>query len=346
MDDNSGKNIQVSIKEIAKEAGVSIATVSNAINKSYKVKEKTKKKIEEVIQKYNYRVNIGASSLRGKVSKLIGVIVPELSNPFFSKLNDEIEKYASQSGYSIAVCNNNYDYNKDIEHIEILAARNVDGLIMVPSREDKKVIMPAIQSNIPLVFINRKIEDCNCDAVLVDAYNAIISSVEYLVSLGHKKILYMNAEPELYLSRMRLKGYKDGLKKNGLALKKELIIEADGFAYSDGYHFMEKILKLAEKPTAILAYNDRLAIGLLKAFYEAGYKVPQDYSVVGFDNISIDEFLPIALTSVAIGLKAIARRAVDILLEKIKNKNMPAETVFLPVTIIKRDSVGVVYEKI
>jgi len=341
MDNNSEKNIQVSIKEIAREAGVSIATVSNVINKSYKVKEKTIKRVEEVIRKYNYRVNIGASSLRGKVSKLIGVIVPELSNPFFSKLNDEIERYASQFSYSIAVCNNNYEYERDIEHIEILISRNVDGLIMVPSIENKKVVEPAIRSNIPVILINRKIKECNCDAVLVDAYRAIVESVEYLFSLGHKKILYMNAEPELFISRMRLKGYKDGLKKTGLDLKEDFIIQADGFTYTDGYNFMKKVLELKEKPTAIIAYNDILAIGLLKAFSVAGYKIPQEYSVMGFDNINIDEYLEVRLTSVAIGLKKIAQKAVDILLEKIKNKEITRKEIFLPINIIKRDSVGI-----
>jgi DNA-binding LacI/PurR family transcriptional regulator len=341
MNNDSEKYTQVSIKEIAREAGVSIATVSNVINKSYKVKEKTIKRVEEVIRKYNYRVNIGASSLRGKSSKLIGVIVPELSNPFFSKLNDEIERYASQFGYSIAMCNNNYEYEKDIEHIEILIARNVDGLIMVPSFENKKVVEPAINSNIPVVLINRKIKDCSCDAVLVDAYSAIVASVEYLVSLGHKKILYMNAEPELFISRMRLKGYKDALKKHGLSLNKDFIIKADGFTYADGYNFLKKLQDLKDKPTAILAYNDMLAIGLLKAFSAAGFKIPQDYSVMGFDNIIIDEYLEVGLTSVAIGLKAIAQRAVDILLEKIKNKKIATREIFLPINIIKRDSVGI-----
>ena len=341
MKNNKENKIVISIKEIAREAGVSIATVSNVINKSYKVTEKTKKRVGDIIQKYNYRINIGASSLRSKVSKLIGVIVPEISNPFFSKLNDEIEKYASEIGYSIVICNNNYDYKKDIEHIEILVSRNVDGLIMVPSMEDKKVIMPAIQSNIPVVLINRKIEQCNCDSVVVDAYKAVFDLVDYLASLGHKKILYMNAEPELFVSQIRLKGYADGLKKSGLVLKKELIIQADGFKYSDGYDFIKKILELKDQPTAILAYNDMLAIGLLKAFLEAGYKIPEDYSILGFDNINIDDYLAVKLTSVAIGLKAIAKQAVDILRERIKNKNIPQKLIFLPISIIKRDSAGI-----
>ena len=341
MKNNKENKIVISIKEIAREAGVSIATVSNVINKSYKVTEKTKKRVGDIIQKYNYRINIGASSLRSKVSKLIGVIVPEISNPFFSKLNDEIEKYASEIGYSIVICNNNYDYKKDIEHIEILVSRNVDGLIMVPSMEDKKVIMPAIQSNIPVVLINRKIEQRNCDAVVLDAYKADLDLVDYLTSLGHKKILYMNAEPELFVSQIRLKGYADGLKKSGLVLKKELIIQADGFKYSDGYDFIKKILELKDRPTAILAYNDMLAIGLLKAFLEAGYKIPEDYSILGFDNINIDDYLAVKLTSVAIGLKAIAKQAVDILMERIRNKNIPQKLIFLSISIIKRDSAGI-----
>ena len=344
MKNNKKNKSMVSIKEIAQEAGVSIATVSNVINKSYKVTEKTKKRVEDIIKKYNYRINIGASSLRSKVSKLIGVVVPEISNPLFSKLNNEIEKYASEIGYSIVICNNNYDYKKDIEYIEILASRNVDGLIMIPSIEDKKVLMPAIQTNIPTVLINRKIEKCNCDVIIVDIYKAAFEIVNYLASLGHKKILYTNEEPSLYISQRRLKGYLDGLKNNGLVLRENLIMHVGGFGYEDGYNFVKNILELKDQPTAIIAYNDILAIGIIKAIFNSGLKVPGNYSVVGFDNITIDDYLDIRLTSIAYGIKDVARAAVDALLDRIKYKNNPAKLVMLPVSIKNRDSVGIARE--
>jgi len=340
MKSNKKNKSIVSIKEIAREADVSIATVSNVINKSYKVTEKTKKRVEDIIKKYNYRINIGASSLRSKVSKLIGVIVPEISNPLFSKLNDEIEKYASEIGYSIVICNNNYDYKKDIEHIEMLESRNVDGLIMIPSIEDKKVLVPAIRSNIPTVLINSTIEKCNCDAVVVDIYKAVFAVVNYLASLGHKKILYTNEEPSLFVSQERLKGYIDGLKNNGLILREDLIMHVGGFRYEDGYNFVKKILELKDQPTAIIAYGDMLAIGIIKAIFDSGLKVPENYSVIGFDNITIDDYLGIRLTSVAYGIKDIARAAIDALLDRIKYKDNPEKLVILPLSIKKRESVG------
>jgi len=340
MDSKTQKNISKSIKEIAKEADVSIATVSNVINKSYKVREKTRKKVEDVIRKYNYRVNIGASSLRSKISKLIGLIVPEISNPLFANFYEKLEPFARELGYSIVICNNNYDYKKDIENIEILALHNIDGLIMFPSIEDPKVMMPALQYDIPVVLIHRKIENLECDVVTIDNYKAAYDVVNYLVSMGHKKILFTSAEPGYYLGQMKLKGFIDGMEANGLVLTKESIIKVDNFEFDGGLDLVDKILKFREKPTAIVAYTDRLAIGIMKALEVKGFKVPEDFSVIGFDNIPLDNYLHVGLTSVGYGIVEHAKRALQLLIERIKYRNSPHKIILIPATIIKRESVG------
>ena len=340
MNNKEQKNISISIREIAKEADVSIATVSNVINKGYKVREKTRKKVEDVIKKHNYRINIGASSLRTKVSKLIGLIVPKISNPLFSNFYEKIEPYARELGYSIVICNNNYDYMQDVENIEFLASRNIDGLIIIPSVENIKVLKPAIKYDIPVVLVDRNIENSNCDIVTVDNYKAIYNVVNYLVSFGHKKILYINAEANYYHGQMKLKGFIDAMKNNGLFVNEDLIIRTKNCKYDEGYNLVKDIIRLKVKPSAIIAYNDMLAIGIMKGLNAAGFKIPEDYSLIGFDNIIIDNYLQTGLTSVAYDIDETAKNALQLLADRIKYKNNPQKILLIPATIIKSYSVS------
>ena len=310
---------KITIKDIAREAGVSIATVSNVINKKDFVSEEIKKKVNEVILKYNYRTNFSASILRKKVSKLIGIIIPDSANLVFSQIGKEIENYLSKYNYNVVICNSNYDLKKDIEHIDVLISRNIDGLIIVPSREDIGIFKNIISESIPIVVIDREIEGLRADFVMSNDYNVMIEIIDYLADLGHKKIAYINREVDLYHSKKRFQGYLDGLKKNNLSLVKELVMGNGGLKLQDGYNEMLNFLKLKnnQKPTAIIAFSDIVAIGAIRAIKDNNYKIPEDFSILGFDNIFFDEYLETRLTSVTANKKEIARLSVDFILKRI-----------------------------
>lgn len=310
---------KITIKDIAKEAGVSIATVSNVLNEKDFVNTAIRERVKEVISKYNFRTNISASILRKKISKLIGIIVPDSSNLVFSQIGKEIENILAGYDYNVVICNSNYDIKKDINHINVLISRSIDGLIIIPSKEDINIFQDIKNENIPIVVIDRAIEDLKADFVMSNDYNVMLEVIDYLANLGHKKIAYINREVDLHHSVKRLQGYIDGLKKNNLVLSQDLVTGDGGLSFQDGYHEMEKFLKMEDKkkPTAVVAFNDIVAIGAIKAIKDRNYKIPEDFSIIGFDNIFFDEYLETGLTSVTSNKKQIAKLSVELLLKRI-----------------------------
>ena len=334
-------NNEVTIKDIAKEAGVSICTVSHVINKTHYVSKELTDRVNEAIKKYNYRMDISASSLRKKVSKMIGVIIPNSSSQFFAFLTKHIEKFSREIGYHVVICNSDYDSKLDIEHIEALRARNIDGIIMIPASEDINCYKKIFEHKIPIVFIERKINGINCESVISDSYDTISQVVDYLVDLGHKKIAYIGREKELFHSKRRFKAYVDSIKRNNLPLVREFIIfRTTNFRYQEGCSDMMQLLDLEDKPTAVLVFDDVLAIGAIKAIKDRGYKVPEDFSVVGFDDIEIDKFIEPQLTSITTMKKEISRTAFNLLINKINKKNIRKKQVFIKTKLVIRGSTG------
>jgi len=331
---------KITIRDIAKEAGVCIATVSNVLNKREIVDKKTIEKVEKVISKYNYRINTSASSLRGKLSKMIGVIIPDSSNLVFSYVTKEIEKLARDEDYSLVICNSDYNLKNEIEYINTLKSRDVDGIISIPSEENMCIFNNLNRSKIPVVLINREIKDSNIDFVMADCYNAIISVIDYLYKLGHKKIAYIDREINLTHSQKRLKGYKKGLLKNNLKFQKSFYLKGNGFSIQDGYSDMVKFLDMNEKPTAIIAFNDMLAIGAMRAILDRDYRVPDDFSVIGFDNSYIDEYLEPSLTSVTFERRQIAAESFKLLLNRMRGDKSAAKNVIIPLSLVIRKSTG------
>ncbi len=309
----------ITIKDIAKEAGVSTATVSYVINNKKFVSEELKERVNKAILKYNYHRNIIASSLRGKTTKMIGLIVPDSSNPIFSIINREIGKLGRNQSYDIVICDSGYDYKKEIEYIHALYARNIDGLIFFPSDENFKNFKFLNELKIPTVLIERKIEGLNADVILLDNYNILIEVVNHLAGLGHKKIGYINKESHLYKSKISFNGFLEGLKINKLKYEPDFVIKDNdsGYTFEDGYKDVQKFLNMDNKPTAIIIYNDILAIGAIRAIKDKGFRVPEDFSIIGFDNDAIDDYLDTKLTSLTLEKKKIANKAFNLLLDRI-----------------------------
>jgi len=327
---------KITIKEIAREAGTSITVVSYVLNGTRNVSPELKNRVLEVIKKYNYKKDFSASALRGKITKLIGIIVHDFSNPLSAAIYSEIERMAHQQGYSVLICDSERKHNKELEYLDVLKSRNVDGVIMIPSYEDNAMYKRIFDYAIPAVTIERKLK--NLDCVYCDYYEAASSVVNYLYGLGHRKIAYMNREPHLFISQERYSGYLQGLKNNSLELINELIIDGSGFNASDGYNEFEKIMGIKIKPTAVIAYNDFLAIGLIRACIDNNIKIPQEMSIIGFNNFPVDEYLYPRLSTVTLEKKKLAFNAFNLLIRRISNYEAGLKRIKIPVSIIARET--------
>ena len=334
------KNKKITIKDIAKEAGVSICTVSHVINKTHYVSPQLTDCVNKAIEKYNYRMDVSASSLRKKVSRMIGVIIPNSSSQFFALLTKYIENFSRKIGYHVVICNSDYNTDIEIEHIEALMTRNIDGIIMIPVSEDIKCYRNIFELNTPFVFVERKIEGINCDSVITHSYDSISQIIDHLVGLGHKKIAYIGREKELLHSRIRFDGFKECIRKNNLDFNEEYIIYGNSFKFRNGYEDMLKLLELKDKPTAVLVFNDVLAIGAMQAIKDKGYKIPEDFSVVGFDNIEISNYTEPPLTSITTNKEEVAKVAFNLLINKISKKSVRKKNVFIRTEVVMRKSTG------
>ena len=333
-------NKRITIKDIAREAKVSIATVSHVINKTHYVSKELTDMVNKVIDKYEYRMDISASSLRKKVSKMIGVIVPNISSQFFAFLTKNIEKLSREVGYHVVICNSDYKSEIDIEHVEDLIARNIDGIIMIPASEETKYYKKIFEYDVPVVLVERKIDGIDWDSVITDSYDSMTQSIDHLVKLGHKKIAYIGREKDLVHSRLRFEGFKDAIKRNKLKINEEFIIHGAGFKFSDGYEDMLKLLNLKDQPTAVLVFSDVIAIGAMRAIQDKGYRIPDDFSVVGFDNIEIDNFTYPKLTSVTTMKEELSKITFKLLINRINRKKIKKKEVLIKTELVIRESTG------
>ena len=289
-------------------------------------------------KEFNYIKDLSASSLRSKTTKLVGLIITDISNLVFAKFTKDLESIFYNEGYSVTICNSDYDIDKEINYLDVLRSRNVDGVIIFPCNS-KKVshILEFFKTGIPLAVIEREATKIQKDIVLTDVYKGYYNATKYLIDLGHNKIAFLGTNH----SRNSSKGYYQSLEDNNLKLVKTYLIETPKFAYSDGYNAMEKILAINKnKPTAVLTFNDVMAIGAIKAIKDKGYKIPEDFSIIGCDNVFMDDFLGIGLTSISFPTKKVALNSAGIILGRIKKEITDGEIINIETKLIIRDSVS------
>ena len=328
---------KITIKDIAKEANVSITTVSHVINNSRFVKKETEKRVLEVINKYNYMVDVSASSLRGKATKLIGIVIPDISNLVFAKFIKKIEELFFENRYSITVCNSNNDIYKENYYIDVLKSRNVDGMIIFPAKSDSEHLKKITKKiEVPFVIIEREIKTLFTDTILVDAFKGFYNATNFLISLGHKKIGYL----VMNHSKVSFRGFLKALQDNGLEINRRHWTSAKSSHYEDGYKSMMKILSMDDKPTAIIAYDDFVAIGAIRAIRSNDYLIPDDFSIIGFNNIVLNDYLIPSLTSITFPVDKIATIAAEIIIKRLEGDNSPPRLVNIEPKLIERESVA------
>jgi len=319
----------VTIKDVAKKAGVSPSTVSRALSGNASVKESTKQKILEAVKLLNYRPNFLAQGLKEGKTKTIGLIIPNIRNPIYPALARGVEDTAKKFGYSVVLCNTDEDVKAEKEYIQKLRKRWVDGLLIAPAAKETEHIVELQKEGFPMVIIVRNV-DFLANAVIIDKFRAAYDAVSFLIKTGHQRIAIIKGNQQLALYRERFRGYKQALLDAGLPVHEELITgdESDSVQWSlDGYNAVYSLFAQNIKFDAVFATTDLRAIGAIRAIKDHGYKVPEDISVIGFDNLEFSSLIDPPLSTVSQPLYDIGVRAVNKLLALINTETMQEPTV-------------------
>jgi DNA-binding LacI/PurR family transcriptional regulator len=332
--------VGVSLKDIAKRAGVSLATVSNVVNGYRPVGEATRAKVQQAIDELGYAPNLSARHLRSGRTGIIALAIPELDNPYFAELAGAAISEARNQGYTLLL---DYTYgDRDLELQLTNGSREqiIDGLIFSPVQVERADIL-ARTSSTPLVLIGESVYDVPCDHIAIDNVAASHVAMQHLVSLDRSRIAFVGAHPDRNRqpAHLRLRGYMEALAAAGLPFEAELVATAAQFGRGDGRDAMRSLLQLAEPPDAVFAYNDLIAIGAMRAIIEAGLRIPEDIAVIGFDNIEDGRFSNPTLTTISPDKDRIGRLAVRSLIARVEGRqhNQPFE-VQPPFRLITRES--------
>jgi LacI family transcriptional regulator len=280
-----------------------------------------------------------ARSLRSGETKIIGLVVPDNSNPFFAEVARIIEDVGFENGYSVILCNSDGDLKKEEAYINLLISKQVDGVIFIASGDKQDLVEELISNGIQVIIADRNIPQSVADVVLVNNEQGGYEATRYLVALGHKRIGCISGPSELSPSADRVKGYKRALKEAGVPVRDELIVAGD-LRYQGGEIAMQNLLNLPNRPTAVFASNDMMALGAMRAVRQAGLQIPNDISLVGFDDITLAAALSPALTTVSQPVNELAQLTVQRLIDRIQNseQNYKPEQYILETKLIVRDS--------
>jgi LacI family transcriptional regulator len=290
------------------------------------------------MKELDFHPNVMAGSLRRKKTSTIGLIVPDNSNQLFAELSKEVEDILFRSGYSLMLCNSAYDYKRELTHISTLRSKSVDGMIIVPTTQQVEHINRLVESSLPVVVMDRMLPEAKADIVLIDNFQGTHDGTEYLIKLGHANIGYIDRPFDLPHSVDRALGYKKALEENGIDLQEDLIVRG-GFNYDDGAKAMEILLDRKPVPTAILAFNDITALGAMRRIQDSGLRVPEDISVIGFDDIPQSAYTFPRLTTVHFPRKRMAEAACKLLFRRIKGiKSEQKKDVILSLHLVIRES--------
>ncbi|PKO05535.1 MAG: LacI family transcriptional regulator [Chloroflexi bacterium HGW-Chloroflexi-3] len=325
------------IREVAQLADVSVTTVSHVINRTRFVSEETEKRVLSAMQELNYRPNTLARSLRRGETHTIGLIVPDSANPYFAEVARLMEKQAFKAAYSTILCNSDNDLEKERSYTEVLINKQVDGIIFMACGDDILSLEELVYRQIPSIVVDRFFAQVDVDSVVSDNFQGGYLATDHLINSRHTKIAIIRGPSNINPSARRFHGYLQALQDAGMTSEPDLIKSGD-FHPQSGYQAAQELLKLPEPPDAIFACNDLMAIGALHAAYEAGINVPDELSIIGYDNIELAAFTQPALTTIAQPIHSLAELSVHLLLERIDHPDCPPKHEILSNQLITRSS--------
>jgi len=327
------------LREVAKHAQVSVSTVSRVINNSPRVDKKTAEKVGHSIRALKYLPNRVAQrlrSLKGK-NKLIGLVLPDIQNPFYVDVVRGVEEYAYQHNFAVMIGNFGQDEKREKMYLDILQSEGVDGIIVAPSNGRDQSIIQVINNGGLVVCIDRGLVDIDVTVVKVNNDAGAFSAVEYLINLGHTKIAHITGHPEIPTTMERIAGYQRAMKKHNVDID-PLLVKNSNSDYQSGVELMKELLDLSEPPTAVFTANNLLTLGALKVIHENGLHIPDDISIIGFDDMYWSMSLNPPLTAVRQSGYDIGHKAAELLLNTIFNPDLPNKKIILDTELIVRQS--------
>jgi LacI family transcriptional regulator len=327
------------IIDVAKRAGVSTTTVSHFINGTRFISEELRVRVENAINELGYHPNSLARGLRRGESKTIGLIVPDNSNSFFAEILRAIESIGHQNGYSVILCNSDGDIEKEVSYTELLYAKQVDGIVFITTNNSIEHLQYLSRSGIPIVVVDRDLHMEDNDVILVDNFKGGYDATQYLIQLGHKKIACITGPSKLTPSADRVGGYQKALEESNIKYDPEYVVIGD-FQVDGGEKAMQQLLSLLHCPSAVFVCNDMMALGAMRAIRKASLTIPDDISLIGFDDIPLTSIVSPALTTVAQPINEIAQCSFDSLISRMQEKSstLPAKRIILPTKLVIRES--------
>ncbi len=327
---------KATLKQIAKELGVSVSTVSKALNGSPEISEPTKQRVQEYAKLKNYKPNVIGLNLKNRSTKTIGVIIPNILNSFFAKVFTGIEKVADEKGYKVITCISNESLEKEINTLEMLSNGTIDGFILSVAEETQKLqqfnhFNTIINEGTPIVMFDRISDNVNCDKVVVDDFESAVNATNHLIKTGCKKIALFSAIDNLSVGKLRAKGFFKAMESKGISVAEELIILTDNET-----DFDDKIAIFFKKNKvdAVFALDEHASVSALKLGLKNGYKIPDELSIIGFaDGVWSRRMTP-SLSTISQHGPEIGEVAAKILIDKLESKE---ETFTFKTTVINTE---------
>ncbi|WP_059171424.1 catabolite control protein A [Bacillus sp. FJAT-27445] len=330
--------MNITIYDVAREANVSMATVSRVVNGNPNVKPATRKKVMEVIDRLGYRPNAVARGLASKKTTTVGVIIPDISNIFYAELARGIEDIATMYKYNIILSNSDQNMDKELHLLNTMLGKQVDGLVFMGGNITTEHVQEFQKSPVPIVLAGSIEQSKEIPSVNIDYEQAVFDSVKEFVDRGHKEIAFVIGplhEPKN--SEKKLKGYKRALEESGLQVNEEYVVEGD-YTYDSGIEAIQKLMGLGKRPTAIVVGADEMALGVVHGGLDMGYRVPEDYEVITSDNTRLSMMVRPQLTTIVQPLYDIGAVAMRLLTKLMNKEKVEEHTVILPHRIDYRKS--------
>jgi len=334
----------VTIKDIARELGISTSTVSRALRDSYEISPETKTMVLECAERLHYTPNPIALSLKEKRSRSIAVLVCEIANSFFSQVINGIESIAYNKGYNVIISQSHESFQREVNDLQFLASRSIDGLIISVSSEteDMKHLKKLFDKGLPIVFFDRVTEEMNTHLVTVDNFNSAYKATVHLLENGYRRIACLTNSAHLSITRERIAGYKKALEDNSLPIEENLIKYCNhgGIYFTETEKAMEELLNLPDQPDAFMGLSDKLTTGALRFLQKKGLRVPDDAGLIGFSNGEFTELLQPSLSIIKQPAFEMGQTATELLLGVIESKRPVKEFTkkVLKTELIVRDS--------
>jgi LacI family transcriptional regulator len=327
------------MQDVADLAKVSKTTVSHVLNETRPVSEEKRKRVLSAIKELRYQPNILARSLRKRETGTIGLIVPNNANPFYAEVSMGVESLCFDEGYNVILCNSNRDLEKEIAYTELLINKRVDGILFVGAwaGEHTQHLDKIFQQGIPLAVVDRFVPDLDIDSIRTDNHLGGWLATSHLIGLGHKRISCIGGTPEFTPNAERIMGFQKAMCDAGIDIDEDLIVRMN-FQFEDGLKAAQHLLSLENRPTAIFACNDLMAIGAMRAAIDLGFRIPEDISIVGFDNIQMAKFTCPQLTTIAQPMFEMGKLGAKLLLERIRNDSLTQRNSVLEPELVVRQS--------